>query len=77
MTVKVNHGHRPIGLVDTPQQGQCDGVITTKGNNTRKGLASTRKTGFISIKVRLAHQDAVVSLFDLLDCPGVVVSMSD
>lgn len=75
MTVEMNDRHWPIGPVNTPQQRQCDGMVTTKGNNTGKGLASARKAQFIRVGVRLAHQDTVVSLLNLLDCPGIVISM--
>lgn len=76
MTVEMNNRHRPISLINTPQQGQCDGMVTTKGNDTGKGLSSTRNTRFIRVSVRLAHQDTIVSFFDLFNCPGVVVSVA-
>lgn len=65
---------RPIGLVDTSQQGKGDGVVTTHGDYARKRLASLGDTLFVGISEGLAHQDAVVAFLDLLDGPGVVVS---
>lgn len=75
MTIKMNHRHRPIRPVNTPQQRQRDGMVTAHGDNPREGLASLRETIFIGVGEGLAHEDAVVAFFDLLDCPGVVVSV--
>lgn len=67
--------HRPIRPVDTPQQGEGDGVVTAEGDDARKCLASLGKTLLVGIGEGLAHQDAVVAFLDLLDGPGVVVSV--
>jgi hypothetical protein len=75
MTIEVDNRHRPVGLINTPQQGQGDRVITTESDDTGKSLPSARQTEFISVGIRLAHQDAVVSFLDLLDSPGVIVSV--
>ena len=74
MTIKMDHRHRSIRLVDTPQQRQRDGMITSHGDNPWKGLAGLGETIFVGVGERLAHEEAVVALFNLLDCPGVVVS---
>lgn len=39
MTVEMDHSNRPVSLVDTPQQGQGDGMVATHGDNAREGLA--------------------------------------
>lgn len=75
MTIKMNHRHRPIRLVNTPQQRQRDGMVTSHGDNPREGLVGLGETTFVSVGERLAHEEAVVALFDLLDCPGVVISV--
>ena len=75
VAVKVNHRDRPIGLVDAPQQRKCDGMVSSQSDHSRQSLARLGKTGFIRIGVWLAHEDAVVSLFDLLDCIRIVVAI--
>lgn len=75
MTIKMNHRHWPICLVNTPQQRQRDGMVTPHGDNPREGLAGLGETAFVGVGERLAHEEAVVALFDLLDCPGIVISV--
>lgn len=72
VAIEMNNRHGAVGFVDTPQQGQRDSVVTTESDNTRKSLASPRKTKLVRIGEGLAHQNAVVSFFDLLDRPSVV-----
>lgn len=55
VTVEVDDCDRSIGLVNTPQQGKCDSMITTERDNTRKSLACSRKAQFVCIRERLAH----------------------
>lgn len=69
----MNHSHRAIGLVDAPQQRQCDGMVSSQSNNTRQRLASPREPSLIGVGKRFAHEDAVVSSFDLLNRPFVVI----
>jgi hypothetical protein len=76
MAVKVDHSHRPVSLVDTAQQWQCDGMITTQGDDARQSLSSPGQSFGVRIGVRLAHEQAVVSFFDLLDGPRIVVPSS-
>lgn len=73
MAIKVNHRHRPISLVDTSQQWQRNGMITTQRDNSRQGLAPARKPEPVRIGEWLAHQNTVVAFLNLLDCPGIVV----
>lgn len=73
MAIKVNHRNRTICLVNAAQQRKGDGVVASHGDNPRQGLAGLGEAVFISIGVRLAHEDAVVAFFDLLDGPCVIV----
>lgn len=75
MTVEVDDSDRPVCLVDTAQQRQCNGVVTSKRNYTWKGLACPRGPSIVGTGVGLAHQQAVMALLDLLDGPGIVVSV--
>lgn len=62
-----------VFTVDAAEQGQRDGVVTAEGNDTGKSLAPLGETLHVGIGGRLARQDAVVALLDLLDRPGIVV----
>lgn len=75
MTVEVDDSDWPVCLVDTAQQRQCNGVVASKGNYTREGLACPRGPSIVGTAVGLAHQQAVMALLDLLDGPGIVVSV--
>jgi len=73
MAVKVDDGDRTVGLVHAAEQGQRDGVVSAKGNDTGQGLALGRRSDLLRVGGRLTHENAVVALFDLLDGIGVVV----
>lgn len=74
MAVKVDDSDGAIGLVHAAQQRQSDGVVTTHGNDTRKGLSLLRWAKLLAIVCGLAHEDGVVTLFNLLDSPLVVIA---
>ena len=44
MAVKVDHRHWPVGTVDGSQQGQRDGVVAAKRDDTGQGLALLGRT---------------------------------
>jgi hypothetical protein len=73
MAVEMDHSYRPVSLVDTAQQWQCDGMITTQGDDPRQSLSGPGQSFSVRVSERLAHEQAVVSFFDLLDGPSVVV----
>lgn len=74
MTVEVNDSDWAVGLVHTAQQGQSNGVVATHGNDTREGLAMLRLASNVGIGSGFTHENAVVTFFDLLNSPLVVVS---
>lgn len=55
VAVEVNHGDRPVGFVDAPQQGQGNSMITSQGDNARECLACARESGLMGIGKWLAH----------------------
>lgn len=75
MAVEVNDRDRSVRLVDTSQQGKGDSVVTAESDDTRESLSSLGEALLVRICERLAHQDAVVTLLNLLDSPGIVISM--
>jgi hypothetical protein len=50
-------------------------MIPAKGNDPRKYFPSLGQPLPVGISERPAHQDAVVAIFNLLDGPGVVISV--
>lgn len=72
MAIEMNDRNRPVRLVDTPQQRQRDGMVPAHGYNPRQGLASAGETDLVCVGEGLAHEEAVVACFDLLDGPVVV-----
>jgi hypothetical protein len=73
VTVEVDDGHRPIRAVHTAEQRQSDGVITAHGDHTREGLVFLRESRLVGVSGRVAHEDAVVAFFDLVNGPFRVV----
>ena len=73
MTVEVDDSHRPIGAVHAAKQRQSDGVITAHGDHTWEGLVLLCESRLVSVSGRVAHQDAVVAFFDLVDSPFRVI----
>jgi hypothetical protein len=74
MTVKMDDCHRPIRLVNAAQQGQSNSVVTSKCDDPRQHPARLRDTLLVCSGERLAHEEGVVTVFNLLDCPGIVVT---
>lgn len=73
MTIEMDDRNRSISLVDTPQQGQGDGMIATHGDDAGESLARSRETVLISVGEGLPHEEIVVAMFDLLDGPVIVI----
>lgn len=76
MAIEVDDSDWSVSLVDTAQQRQCNSVVTSKRNYTWEGLACTRWAHTVGIGIGLAHQQAVMALLNLLDGPGIVVSVT-
>lgn len=73
MAVEMNDRHGAVGPVDGPEQGQRDGMVTTEGDHARQRLALFRWADLVRVGGRLAGEDAVVALLDLVKGPRVVV----
>lgn len=71
--VEVDDCDGTVGAVHAPEQGKRDGVVSSEGDHTWKGLAVLGDTWFLGSGCWISHQDAVVALFDLVKGPGVVV----
>jgi hypothetical protein len=74
MRVEVYHRDWAVSAVDRSEKRQSDCVITSEGDNPGKSLSILRWTFFFGVGRWSAGQDRVVSLFDLVKSPSVVVS---
>lgn len=52
-------------------------MVTTERDHTRQSLALLRRADLVRIGSRLAGEDAVVALLDLVKSPAVVVPASE
>jgi len=70
----VDDGYWAVSTVDRSQKRQSDCVITAESDNSWKGLPVQGWTFLFRVCGRCTGQDRVVSLFDLVKSPGVVIS---
>jgi hypothetical protein len=75
MAVEMNDRDRAIGLVDTAQQRQGNGMVTTQGDDSWQHLAGLGDALLVCVGVRFAHQDAVVPILNLLNGVCVVITI--
>lgn len=73
--IEVDDRDGAVGTVERAQQREGDRVVTTHGDDARQGPAMLGQAVGIGVGMRVAHEDAVVAFFDLLDCPLGVVSI--
>lgn len=76
MRVEVDYGDWAVGAVDGAEEGEGDGVVAAEGDYAGEGLAVLCWSFLFCICGWGAGEDAVVSFFDLVESPGVVVSFS-
>ena len=72
--VEVYDADGTVGFVDGAQEGKRDGVVAAKGYDAREGLLVLCRADLFCVGGRCAHEEAVVTVFDLLNCVGVVVA---
>jgi hypothetical protein len=73
VAIKVDHGHWPVGTIDRAKQRECDGVITSKSNDTWQCLPLQSRTLLVSVGGRRSAKKVIVSVFDLLEGIRVIV----
>lgn len=69
----MDDGDGTVGAVHAPEQGKRDGMVTSEGDYTRESLAVLGNAWLFCGGLWVSHQDTVVTLFDLVESPGVVV----
>ena len=72
--VEVDDADGAVGFVDGAQEGERDGVVAAQGYDAGEGLPVLSGTDLLCVRGGRAHEEAVVAIFDLLDCVGVVVA---
>lgn len=55
MAVEVDDADGAIGAVDTPQQGEGDGVVAAKGDDAGEGFALFGGAFFVGVGEGFAH----------------------
>lgn len=73
MAIEVNDRDGTVGTVDRSQQGQGDGVVSAKRDDSRQGLALDCGAPLVRICRRRAREDLEMTLLNLLKSPSVVV----
>lgn len=69
----MDHRDWTVGAVDRPEKRQSDCVITSEGNDSGQGLSILCWTFLFRIRRWSAAQDGVVSFFNLVKSPGIVI----
>lgn len=64
----------PVCSIDRAQEGKSDGMVSTKCDNSRKRPFILCWTFLLGVGCWRAGQDGVVTFFDLMKCPSIVVS---
>ena len=75
MAIEVNDGDWAVRRINTSQQRKGDGVVSAEGYDSWEGLALERRASNVSIGGRLAGEDRVMPVFDLLQ--GICVVVAD
>ena len=72
--VEVDDADGSVGVGEGAVEGQRDGVVSAKGYDAGEGLFIFGGADLVRVRGRCAHEEAVVPVFDLLDCVGIVVA---
>jgi hypothetical protein len=73
VTIEVDHTDRSILSCDTTKQWESNSMIASQGDYPRKGFSVLRGTFNVGIRGWLSGQDAVMTVFNLLDCVCIIV----
>ena len=76
MGVEMDHADGSIGFVDGSEKREGDRVVTTKGDDARKSLASFADADFVGSRVWFAHKELIMPVLNLLQSVRVVVTES-
>ena len=74
MRVEVNHCHGAVGSVDRPEERKGDSVVAAEGDHAGEGLALERGAFLAGVGLGGPRKDGIVTFFDLVERPCVVVS---
>ena len=75
MTVEVNDADRPVCAVHTAKKGKRNGVITAERNDAWESLSLLRGSSCMGVRGRSAREKRIVTLFDLFEGVGIVISV--
>lgn len=72
--IEVYDANGTVSFVDGAQEGERDGVVAAEGYDAGERLFVLGRPDLFCICGRCPHEEAVMIIFDLLDCVGVVVA---
>jgi hypothetical protein len=75
--IEVDYGDGSVGAVDGAEEWECDGVVAAEGDDSWEGLAVFGRPFLFGVCGGGPGEDAVVAFFDLVERPGVVVSVAN
>src|SRR5579862_8632986 len=76
MAIKVDDTNRTVVSVDAPQDRENNSMITSKGNDSGKSPSLQCRALLVRSGVRCSGQNSIVAIFNLLDCPSVVIPIN-
>ena len=74
MGVEVDDADGTVGLVDGAEEGERDGVVASEGYDAGECLFAFGGADLVCVCGGRAGEEAVMTLFDLLDCVSIVVA---
>jgi hypothetical protein len=74
MGIEVDDRDRTVSTVDGPEQRESDSVISTEGDDSGECLSVLSRSLLLRVSSGSTGENGVVSLFDLVEGPSVVVS---
>lgn len=70
----MNDADGAIGFVYGAEQRERDRMVTAQGDDAGEGFAFQCRANFVCIGLGAAHEEIVMTVFDLLDGVGVVIT---
>lgn len=71
--IEMDDGDGPVGTVNRAQEGKCNGVVATEGDDSWERLAVLGWAFLLCVGSWRTSEDRVVAFLDLGECPGVIV----
>ena len=70
----MNDADGTVGFVYGAEQRERDCMVTAQSNDTGERFAFQCGANFVCIGLRASHEELVMTIFDLLDGVGIVIT---